>query len=231
MKGLISKVPGLHTVLKALNYVLTSLSSFAGSEDYWKNRYRRGGNSGTGSYDKLALFKANMLNAFVQEHAIDTVIEYGCGDGNQLTLAKYPQYVGFDVSIDAVTRCRQLFAQDAHKTFKLVSDYRDDKAALTLSLDVVYHLVEDTVFDGYMQRLFDSSTQYVVIYSSDTDVQERFQSPHVRHRQFSAWIAQHRPAWKLIRHIPNQYPLQESDQTGSPADFFVYQRVVGGLDQ
>jgi hypothetical protein len=226
MKEIITKTPGLRTLAKALNYAFTTLRAFSGSEDYWKNRYRRGGNSGAGSYDKLASFKADVLNAFVQENGINTVIEYGCGDGNQLTLAQYPHYIGFDVSTDAITLCRQQFAQDAHKSFKLVRDYADEKAELTLSLDVVYHLVEDAVFDSYMRSLFDAATLYVVIYSSDTNEQTNFQSPHVRHRQFSTWIRQHRPAWTLIRHIPNQYPYQPDSQTGSFADFYFYQQTA-----
>jgi hypothetical protein len=45
-----------------------------------------------GSYGKFAAFKAEVLNAFVQEMRVDTVIEFGCGDGNQLTLARYPLF-------------------------------------------------------------------------------------------------------------------------------------------
>src|SRR5437899_4317923 len=58
-------------------------------------------NSGLGSYDKLAEFKAEVLNGFVKENTIKSVIEYGCGDGNQLKFAEYPSYLGFDVSVKA----------------------------------------------------------------------------------------------------------------------------------
>ena len=73
-----------------------------GSAKYWELRYRRGGNSGAGSYNNLAKFKANFLNNFVIENHIKSVIEWGCGDGHQLSLASYPQYIGYDVSKQSI---------------------------------------------------------------------------------------------------------------------------------
>lgn len=49
--------------------------------------------------------------------------------------------------------------------------YANETADLTLSLDVIYHLIEDNVFFTYMDRLFDSSTKFVIIYSLNTDRQ------------------------------------------------------------
>jgi hypothetical protein len=60
---------------------------FASSADYWERRYQKGGTSGAGSYNHLAEFKAEFLNAFVAEHHVASVIEFGSGDGAQLRLA------------------------------------------------------------------------------------------------------------------------------------------------
>ena len=49
-----------------------------------------GGNSGAGSYNKIAIFKAKIMNQFVLENNIQHVIEFGFGDGAQLERAKYP---------------------------------------------------------------------------------------------------------------------------------------------
>ena len=68
------------------------------SSAYWQERYRQGSNSGPGSYGRLALFKAEIVNRFVRDHNIADIIEFGSGDGAQLTLADYPRYVGVDVS-------------------------------------------------------------------------------------------------------------------------------------
>ncbi|MBN1511518.1 MAG: class I SAM-dependent methyltransferase [Phycisphaerae bacterium] len=195
------------------------------SERYWIDRYEGGGDSGSGSYGRLAEFKAEILNDFVRENRIETVIEYGCGDGNQLALADYPRYTGYDVSPRAVAMCQSLFAEDPTKTFHLVSEYDGQTADLTLSLDVVFHLVEDTVFDGYMRRLFDSSAAHVIIYSSNTDTNDAGQSPHVRNRRFTDWVDINKTEWTLLRHIPNRYPFTGDGTKESIADFYIYKRM------
>lgn len=225
MRPWMSLLSSLRPALASLWYTCTApLRSFRGSEEYWKRRYELGGHSGAGSYRKFAEFKASVLNEFVADEGVRTVIEYGCGDGNQLRLARYPSYVGFDVSPDALARCRETFAHDASKDFRLMHEYAAETADLTLSLDVIYHLTEDHVFDAYMRRLFDSSTRFVIVFSSNTDEQERFQSPHVRHRAFSAWVETHRPEWSLYRQVPNAYPYAGNHRTGSFADFHIYRR-------
>ncbi len=201
-----------------------SPKSFHGSEDYWIRRYAAKGNSGHGSYQKLAEFKAELLNSFIQQENIQTVIEYGCGDGNQLKLAEYPAYTGFDVSPAAINLCQTLFVDDPTKQFKLIQDHAGEKAQLTLSLDVLYHLVEDEVFAEYMARLFDSSQKFVIIYSTNMDTNTEAQAPHVRHRAFSQWVDQHKPEWQLLKHIPNKYPFTGDIKTGSLADFFIYRQ-------
>ena len=122
-------------------------TAFPGSRQYWENRYSVDGNSGVGSYGKFAAFKAEVINAFVTTRGVQSIIECGCGDGNQLMLARYPTDVGYDVSDMVVHQCRTSFAGDATKTFALMSQYRGERADLALSLDVIYHLVEDRVFE------------------------------------------------------------------------------------
>jgi hypothetical protein len=197
---------------------------FPGSVEYWEQRYAQDGNSGVGSYGKFAEFKAEVLNAFVRDHKIRTVIEYGCGDGNQLQLTPYPSYTGFDVSETAIGKCREMFKGDASKTFRLVDQYSGEKADLTLSLDVIYHLVEDDVFESYMRRLFASADRYVIVYSSNTDDNRGYEGSHVRHRHVTKWIEAHMKDWRLLQHIPNKHPYKGDYREGSFADFFAYTR-------
>ena len=225
MKNLIKRIPVLFSLCKFVNFIIIEpLKTFPGSENYWKHRYKSGGSSGEGSYHKFAEFKAEVLNSFVKDKQVKTIIEYGCGDGNQLKLSEYQSYIGFDVSSEAILQCKNIFAEDDTKIFKLMDEYDNERAELTLSLDVVYHLIEDFVFFGYMERLFDSSTRFVIIYSSNTDKQARLQPSHIKHRNFSKWIDQNKPEWKLIHHIPNRYPYSGNDLKGSFADFFIYEK-------
>ncbi len=199
---------------------------FKGSEGYWEARYNKGGTSGDGSYRELADFKAEVINTFVQVRDIGSVIEFGCGDGNQLSLSTYPQYLGVDVSKTAVDQCRKKFAHDPSKTFITLNAYDNQKAELGLSLDVIYHLIEDHVFHSHMLQLFNSARRYVIIYSSNSDQQYAIQGKHVRHRDFGLWIEKNRPEWKLLKHIPNLYPYNPNTNSGSFADFYFYERKI-----
>jgi hypothetical protein len=90
-----------------------------------------------------------------------------------------------------------------------------------LSLDVVYHLVEDSVFDAYMRRLFESARRFVIVYSSNMD--QDWPAEHVRHRQFTKWVEQHRPDWALQHTLKNAYPHDAADpEQTSFADFYVF---------
>jgi hypothetical protein len=201
---------------------------FPGSDQYWENRYRSGGNSGAGSYGALAEFKADFLNTFVAREDIRSVIEFGCGDGAQLSLAKYPRYIGLDVTKSSIKMCIQKHRDDRTKSFLLYDpEYFWNPSALVhaelgLSLDVIYHLVEDEVFDYYMDHLFGSAKRFVIIYS--TDFEKRIPNFHVRHRCFSKVVEDRFPEWQLILREPQKYPMDPSGQSGSLCDFFVFGR-------
>lgn len=193
------------------------------SRDYWVRRYKTGGNSGPGSYGPLAEFKAETLNKFVLEKRITSVIEFGCGDGNQLALARYPAYKGYDISHDVIIQCNERFAGDASKQFFELSEFKQSKAELTISLDVIFHLTEDNVFDTYMRRLFDTASRFVAIYSSNQVDQIQPIAPHVRHRNFSRWIDENRPYWQLTKRIANPFPYDGDSTTTSFSDFYFYE--------
>ena len=201
---------------------------FPGSAAYWEERYRKGGTSGAGSYAEFAEFKAEVLNEFVASSGVRSVIEFGCGDGNQLALARYPRYDGVDVSPAAVARCRERFAADATKSFGTTAEYDGRRADLALSLDVVYHLVEDDVFERYMRTLFAAAERFVIVYASDFDSAPGATASHVRHRKFTLWVAANAPEWRLARHVPNRHPRRDDAPGGTPADFFVFERAPHG---
>lgn len=173
------------------------------SADNWELRYKKGGTSGRGSQGKYAKWKAEVLNGFVAHHGVNTVVEFGCGDGEQLKLYWFPEYTGYDVSPTAVAMCRKIFADEHHKRFRLMSEYDGETADLALSIDVIFHLLEDDVFDDYMRKLCDASISYLVIFSSDHDdpvINPR--TPNTRHRKYTDWIEKNRPEWKCLGRLP-----------------------------
>ncbi|MBR1170989.1 class I SAM-dependent methyltransferase [Bradyrhizobium liaoningense] len=194
------------------------------SSHYWEQRYAQGGTSGAGSYGRLAQFKAETINKFVQDHSVRSVIEFGSGDGAQLQLARYPAYTGIDVSASAIDLCRTKFKDDASKQFWLASssEAQAARAELSMSLDVIYHLVEDTIYEQYMTSLVAAAERYICIYSSN--VAKVAPAEHVRHRVFTDWMTKNAPAWKLVLKVEN--PFQEDpsnpDHT-SWANFYFFE--------
>jgi SAM-dependent methyltransferase len=218
--------------LPVVGAVLRSPARFRTSSSYWAKRYEHGNNSGAGSYGRLALFKADIINRFVRDNGVIELVEFGSGDGAQLGLADYPRYVGIDVSPRAVALCRQKFSQDSTKAFfGLESGVADTiRADMAMSLDVIYHLVEDEVYEVYMQRLVRSAGRFICVYSSNVGLPGHV--AHVRHRCFSDWFAENAPEWSVTKYVRNAFPydIQNPDQT-SWADFYFFSRGAISSDR
>ncbi|WP_250865918.1 class I SAM-dependent methyltransferase [Caballeronia sp. INSB1] len=198
------------------------MSEMFNSKSYWSERYRAGGTSGAGSYGRLAEFKAEVINGLVDKYGIDSVIEFGCGDGAQLSRAVYQSYLGFDVADESIAMCRSAFGEDSTKAFRNVDQYKHERADLTLSLDVIFHLIEDDVFEQYMRRLFYSANRFVVVYSSNYDGE--WPDKHVKHRKFTDWVEKNHADFELVEHVPNRYPLLNDPQNETFADFYVFKK-------
>jgi SAM-dependent methyltransferase len=219
VKELIRPIPGVRQFS-----LLRQRMAFRGSALYWERHYARGGTSGPGSYDAAGEGKADFLNDFVRTREVGSVIEFGCGDGHQLSLAGYPRYIGLDVSRSAIELCQRRFAGDHTKSFFLYDGacFTDRAglftADLALSLDVIYHLTEDAVFETYLTHLFAAGRRYVIIYATNGEMSGT--APHVRHRRFTPWLEARRPDWRLldVTRGPNHSPGR--------ADFFTYEHVA-----
>src|SRR5450432_3377781 len=194
---------------------------------YWENHYKNGGNSGEGSYKHLAAFKADVLNNLFAEYNIHRVIEFGCGDGNLLSLLRVPVYIGLDISETILKKCILRFHSDSSKSFFLYNGntFADNLHLFTseaaISIDVLFHLVELNVYEKYLQNLFSCASKIVIIYSADKDFLPA--TEHELFRKFTVYIENHFPEWKLEKKIKNKYPVEEYGfQEGSVADFYLF---------
>lgn len=194
------------------------------SRSYWEHRYRSNGTSGAGSYNHLARFKADIINFLLRELQVTSLIDLGMGDGNQLALLDLNHditYLGVDVSLKAVEMCRFKFP---HLSFILDTDlpFEPRRVDMTMSCDVIYHLVEDSVYHKYMADLFHMAAKYVLIYAYDED---KCHATHVRYRKFTHYINTTFQDWKLVAHIPQKY-LQSvvGDKNDTLSDFYLFQR-------
>ena len=172
------------------------MSKFS-SKQFWEDRYSQGGNSGGGSYGNSATLKATIINDIIKRYKIKSINDHGHGDGNNIALLEgYDQYTGYDVSKTARDICIHKFKDHTAKRF-ISRETMFKKADLALSLDVLYHLVEEKVYTSYLKKLFSKCT-YVLIYAQDFDGDV---SLHCRSRKFTTYIEETFPDYKLIETI------------------------------
>lgn len=197
------------------------------SMKFWEDNYLQGGNSGAGSYRHLAKFKADTLNSFIKDNDIASLVEIGCGDGNQLSLLEISSYTGIDVSETIIRKNRELFCDDRSKVFYHTSErnlYTAKHYELAISLDVIFHLIEDKVYVEYMADLFNIADKFVIIYSSNHE--EISPWPEYRHRKFTRYVMENEPNWKLIQYIPNKYQyIIGKEEDTSTSDFYIYKKI------
>ena len=198
------------------------------SDLYWENRYKQGGNSGSGSYNELAIFKATIINKYIKNIDINSILDYGVGDGNQLKLINTmgKKYVGIDVSPTIINKCKKLFKNDNTKNFFEVKDYdKSVKFDLVLSCDVLYHLIDERVYSSYLDNLFNFSSKYIIIYANNTNYNRT--SPHVKFRKFVDFIKSNYKDWKLVQHIPNKYTqtiIGQNNHDLGLSSFYIYKK-------
>ena len=228
-----NKSQQLEVTLKSLRlqFNINEPDSLQNSSQFWNNHYEQGGNSGTGSYNKLAEFKADTINSFIQRKKVNTVIELGCGDGNQLSLIDYKFYTGIDVSEYIVNQNKKHYSSKENYNFFCSLTEREkyiyEKFDLSISMDVIFHLLENDVYEKYMYDLFNLSSKYVIIYSSNHE--EFTPWPEYRHRNFLYFfqINFKEKGWELMEFVPNKYPyiIGKEEETSS-ADFYIFQKTV-----
>lgn len=180
---------------------------------YWDRRYREGRTSGAGSEGEEGAYKAKYVSDFIRNRSVQSVIDWGCGDGQVLAQIDLngAQYLGIDVSPTIVDKMQREFP---HLDFD-TDDAAQPTAELALSMDVLFHLPAEHDYNAYLFDLFNSARQFVIIYS--TNYAGGRTARHVFRREFTPDIAERFPDWEL-RTV--ETPLREG-----LASFFVYERV------
>lgn len=179
---------------------------FQGSAQFWEENYAKGGTSGFGSYDAFGKHKADIINDFVKKNKVNTVLEFGCGDGNQLSMYAFSRiaYVGLDVSGTAVDMCSKQFAGDKHKSFMKYDtmhfyDFSGQfKADLVLSMDVIGHIVEREIWKKYIDNAVKAAGKFLIIHDISED-RYRVEAPHCRPRDFVKYILRSYPELSYLK--------------------------------
>ena len=168
-----------------------------------------------------------------------TFFEMGAGDGVVLSMTKHKSYLGYDVSNTTLTSLRSKYGNDQSRNFihydggELSQEQlKESRSDLALSMEMLFHLVEENVWEQYLENLFALGTKYVIILSSncleDQNLKAVFESihskkqpasirvrngicsdpsAHVLHRAFlSRVLEKESDDWVLFDFIPNKHP-------------------------
>jgi hypothetical protein len=73
-----------------------------------------------------------------------------------------------------------------------------------------------------MKDLFLTSSQYVIIFSTNTTAKEKMY-PWIRNRKFTKHVKRNFPNWNLVKKIKNKYPNKSS----TLKYFFFYEKKGG----
>ena len=192
------------------------------SSEYWESRYIQGGDSGLGSFGLLAVNKSKFMMEIVTSHEIKSVIDLGCGDGNQLEHFDFcnVDYFGYDVSQFIIDKVREKYHESYN--YKFSSDFseivefnsRMSTPSMVISFDVLYHLVQDATYYDYLRKIEILNPDFILIYSTNFD--QGSDKYHVRHRKFTRDFSSCFPEYSLLSLIHSPVHPDTS------ADFYLF---------
>jgi trans-aconitate methyltransferase len=179
--------------------------------DYWRNRHRRRRGTwqavGSGSVGHLAEWKVDLVNTLVCENGARSLLDLGCGDGRVSEGFEVETYLGLDPSPVAVAEARKRVGD---RTGWSVQEYepaaimgQTPPADVSVSLDVVFHLIDDRLYFAYLTHLFHCTRMAVGIYSTNWDGPAH---AHMRHRNVEQDVADWFPGWYLDESVAPPWP-------------------------
>jgi 2-polyprenyl-3-methyl-5-hydroxy-6-metoxy-1,4-benzoquinol methylase len=147
-------------------------------QKYWEDRYSHNLGSGEGSRGDLLKFKAEYLNEIFRKYGVESVFDFGCGDGYLAHLLDCKNYYGVDISQSAVNQCRKLIKKPnfifEHGRFgeypptvikrKFNGLFGVDVDAV-MCIDVLYHVMDEHLVDFVLRTMFESSAKIVILYT------------------------------------------------------------------
>ena len=191
------------------------------SGKYWEKRYSSWWDSWKWSYNEHAKYKSKILNNIIKDNNISTVIEFWCWDWNNLKYYNIKKYIGFDVSKTAIIKCKENYKNDENKSFiyYIPNLFKSGwlQSQLVISFEVIFHLIEDEIYYKYMADLFNSSSSYVLIFSTNKK-NINMTSAHYKDRVFTKDIPNN---FKLIKEFKTP---QTKELKSLWSNFFLYKK-------
>ena len=136
------------------------------SQNHWDERYRKGGDSGYGSYGEQLNLKLRLIRNNIKD--IKNIVDFGCGDFNfgLHVLGIFPDvyYFGIDQSIEIIQRNSSLYKHSFQQNNRLIIG-----ADLILCVDVLLHILNEKDEKNIIDDLKKHWRKYLVISAFDHD--------------------------------------------------------------
>lgn len=147
--------------------------------DYWTQRYAKGGHSGAGSRGLEFLWKVKTIRSLIQQFAVRSILDIGCGDGVVAAPAVtfgsrfLAEYMGVDLA---------RHPQFPRLPFRQADAVEDElpQADLVLCLDVLFHIESDERHDRLVERICGLARRVVFVTTMNEAADTH--APHVFYR-------------------------------------------------
>jgi hypothetical protein len=143
---------------------------------YWEKRYADGKNSGSGSYGENATFKANIINRIIKEYECKDMVEFGCGDGNQMSLLTRIPYIGYDISKTIIQKNQIKYKTTPNVKFMdmdMCGNY-SLSADLSICVDVLFHLTIEDDWYKLIDHVCVAAKKVIVIVTNTEKIHEEY---------------------------------------------------------
>lgn len=197
----------------------------------WEHLYKNGGNSGRGACNHYGIYKAEIINNFIRQHNLKNIIDFGCGDGNQTSLINIDNYTGIDISDYIIDKTKNKYINDISKQFFTYKELYNITPKpiydLSISLCVLYHLIDDNIYYNYLNDLYTFSNKYIIIYATDyndPNIHNKNNGSSTFHRNFTRDIEKLYPNLELIQYIPQKYTINENKPNYT--NFYIYKKKL-----
>jgi len=146
---------------------------------YWEARYVAGGDSGPGSSKNEGRFKSNLVGSLIDFLQVESIIDFGCGDGQLMSEALSGHsgihYTGIDFSPKALELSESKIGrlQGINSRFVNMDPSKGQPtpvADLAICLDVLFHIKERADASRLMMRVLNSFTKAAVLTMWTDDV-------------------------------------------------------------
>jgi len=131
-------------------------------EKYWDNRYRTGGNSGSGSISRNRDWKWEIIKKYCND--LNNIIDVGCGDLLFWEGKDCKNYLGIDISPFVIQKNKEL-----RKNWQFICDsadiQQDIKAKIVFCFDVLFHIMDERVYKKILENLTYYSEDLIFVYT------------------------------------------------------------------